>query len=98
MFMVGYFLQAVAGLLGLLIQIAIFAVVARAILSWVSPDPYNPIVKLIYQITDPMLKPFYRWVPPFYGVDWTPIVLLMVLYFIDAFVVQSLAHLARNFV
>ncbi|MDQ6978744.1 MAG: YggT family protein [Mariprofundaceae bacterium] len=95
--MVGYFLQAVAGVFGLLIQIAIFAVVARAILSWVSPDPYNPIVKLIYQITDPMLRPFYRWVPPFYGIDWTPIVLLMVLYFVDAFVVQSLARFSHNF-
>jgi YggT family protein len=97
MYMIGYFLQAVAGVLGLLIQIAIFAVVARAVLSWVSPDPYNPIVKLIYQITDPMLRPFYRWIPPFYGVDWTPIVLLMVLYFVDAFVVQSLARFAHNF-
>jgi YggT family protein len=98
MYIFGYFLQAVAGVLGLLIQLAIFAVVARAVLSWVSPDPYNPIVKLIHQVTEPMLRPFYRWVPPFYGVDWTPIVLLIVLYFIDAFVVQSLARFARGFV
>ncbi|MDQ6975996.1 MAG: YggT family protein [Mariprofundaceae bacterium] len=95
--MIGYLLQAIAAMLSMVINIAIFAIVARAVLSFVSPDPSNPIVKLIYQITDPMLRPFHRWIPPFYGVDWTPMVLLLILYFIDIFAVQTISRFALAF-
>lgn len=97
MYMFGYLLQAIAAMLSMIINIAIFAIVARAVLSFVSPDPYNPIVKLIYQITDPMLRPFYRYIPPFYGVDWTPMIVLLILYFVDIFVVQTISRFALGF-
>ncbi len=96
MYVIGYFLQAVAFVLGMLINVAIFAVVVRAVLSFVSPDPYNPLVRLIYQITDPMLRPAQRLLPPWGGIDWSPMLVLMGLYFVDIFFVQSLQRFAYS--
>ncbi len=96
MYILGYFLQAVAFVLGALIQVAIIAVVVRAVLSFVSPDPYNPLVRLIYQLTDPMLRPVQRLLPPWNGMDFSPLVVLMGLYFLDIFLVQTLNRFAHS--
>lgn len=96
MYLIGYFLQAFAAILSMVINIAIIVVVARAILSWVSPDPYNPIVKLIHQISEPMLLPIQRRVPIMGGMDISPIILLFILYFLDIFAVQTINRFAAG--
>ena len=96
MFIVGYFLQASAAILSIALNIALIAVVARAILSWVSPDPYNPIVRIINQISEPILYPIRRRVPYFSGIDLSPIIALMVIYFLDIFLVQTLHRMGAS--
>ena len=97
MFIVGYFLQAVSGILGIALNIAMIVIIARAILSWVSPDPYNPIVRIINQLSEPILFPIRRRVPYMGGIDWSPIIALMIIYFLDIFLVQTLDRLGSSF-
>jgi len=94
MFILGYFLQAVAGVLDIVLTIAMVVVIARAILSWVSPDPHNPIVRVINQLSEPVLFPVRRRVPYFSGVDFSPIIVLMIIFFLDEFLVNSLYRIA----
>ena len=96
MYMVGYFLQAVAGLLHMVLMLAIIVVIARAVLSWVSPDPYNPVVRIITQLSEPMLYPVRRRVPYMGGVDLSPMLVILVLVFLDNFLVPSLQRLALS--
>jgi len=98
MFIVGYFLQALAGVGGIALNIAMIVIIARAILSWVSPDPYNPIVRIINQLSEPILYPIRRRVPYFSGIDFSPIIALMVIYFLDIFLIQSLHRLGVSLV
>jgi YggT family protein len=93
-YLVGYFLQAVAGLLHMVLLLAEIAVIARAVLSWVSPDPYNPVVRIITQLTEPMLYPVRRRVPYLSGIDLSPMIVLLALIFLDNFLVPSLQRLA----
>lgn len=97
MFIVGYLLQAIAGVLSIVLNIAMVVIIARAILSWVSPDPYNPIVRIINQLSEPILFPVRRRVPYFQGVDLSPILVLMIIYFLDIFLVQTLSRLGASF-
>ena len=70
-------------------------VIARAILSWVSPDPYNPIVRLLYNITEPALYRIRRLLPfDMGGIDVTPIILILLLIFLDQFAVPTLTRIA----
>lgn len=94
MFVLGYFLQAVAGILDILLTLAMVVVIARAVLSWVSPDPYNPIVRIINQLSEPMLFPIRRRVPYFSGIDFSPVIVLLIIYFLNEFLVNSLYRIA----
>ncbi len=67
-------------------EIYAYIVVARAILSWVSPDPYNPIVRFLYGATEPVLQRMRRILPlQFSGIDFTPMVLIFALFFVSTF-------------
>ena len=91
MFILGNFIQALAVVLGYLIEILWWLIIIRALLSWVSPDPSNPIVQFIERSTEPLLAPFRRLVPSYrIGIDVSPILALLLLYFLKIFLVQSL--------
>ena len=95
MFVLGNFLEATAGVLGIVLQALQFLIIARAILSWVSPDPYNPIVQFIERTTEPILLPFRQLIPTYkIGVDISPILALLFLYFLKLFAVQTLLGIA----
>jgi YggT family protein len=94
MFILGYFLTALAGVLNIVLTVAMVVVIARAILSWVSPDPHNPIVRVINQLSEPVLFPVRRRVPYFAGIDFSPIIVLMIIFFLDEFLVNSLYRIA----
>jgi YggT family protein len=96
MFIIGYFLQALASVLHVLFMMATIIVIARAVLSWVSPDPNNPIVRIIYQFSEPLLYPVRRRVPYMGGVDLSPILVLLAVMFLDNFLVPSLQRLAMQ--
>ncbi len=58
------------------------AILLRVLFSWINPDPYNPLVRFIYQVTEPILAPLRRFIPPFGGLDITPIVALIIMDFV----------------
>ena len=97
MFVAGNFVLALARLLEIAITAYIWVIIARALLSWVNPDPYNPIVRFLYRVTEPVLRPIrYRLPTLSMGLDLSPLVLILVLTFLDWFVVSSLRDLALS--
>jgi YggT family protein len=97
MFVVSNFVLALARILELAINAYIWIIIIRAIISWVSPDPYNPIVRFLYRITEPVLRPIrYRLPTLSMGLDLSPMVVILVLYFLDWFLVSTLRDLALS--
>ncbi len=95
MFIIAYFLRALADVLHIVLNAYMFIVVARAILSWVSPDPYNPIVRFLYNVTEPALFRIRRMLPfDMGGIDFTPMILILVILFLDRFIVPTLYTMA----
>jgi YggT family protein len=96
MFILANFIDAVAGLLGWVLQAYMWIVIAGAVLSWVSPDPYNPIVRFINNATEPVFYQIRKRLPVnFGGLDISPIIVILAIYFLQRFVVSSLYGLAR---
>lgn len=97
MFVVGNLLETAAALLHLVLNIYIWILIARAIISWVSPDPYNPIVRFLYRVTEPALRPIRNLLPlQGLGLDLSPMILLLVIYVLDSFLVSTLRDLAAS--
>ena len=94
MFVVSNFVLAIAKLVELAVYAYILIIIARALVSWVSPDPFNPIVRFLHRATEPVLRPIRRRLPSAMGLDLSPLVVLVVLKFIEWFVVESLRDLA----
>jgi YggT family protein len=96
MFLLSNFLNAAALVLGMLLTLYWWIIIARAILSWVNPDPYNPIVRFLYNVTEPVLYRVRRTIPISMagGIDFSPVIVLLGLYFLQAFLVWSLQDLA----
>lgn len=95
MFVFSNLLTAIARILDVVLVIFMWIVIARAILSWVSPDPYNPIVRFIHNITEPVLYQIRKRLPVnFGGIDFSPILVLLAVIFLRQFVVQSLYDFA----
>ena len=98
MYILGYFLQALAGVIHVLLMTAMIVVIARALLSWVSPDPYNPIVRIINQFSEPLLFPVRKRVPYMGGIDFSPIIVLLAIMFLDNFIVPTLQTMSFNMI
>ena len=91
------FVRAIAGLLNLLIILYIWIIIARAILSWITPYPYHPLVRLIYRLTEPILRPIRRRLPVIYGgIDLSPLIVILALFILRSLLVDSLYSLARS--
>ncbi len=75
----GLLVVAVAQLLDLLISVLFWAVIIGAVLSWVNPDPRQPLVIVLYQLTEPILQPARNVLPPMGGLDLSPIAVLVLL-------------------
>jgi len=96
MYLLGYFLQALGGLAHVLLMTIMVVIIARAVLSWVSPDPYNQIVRIIIQFSEPLLFPVRRRLPYIGGMDLSPMVVILATVFLDNFLVPSLYRMARS--
>jgi len=98
MFVLGNFIAAVARILDVALTIYMWIIVIRAVLSWVNPDPYNPIIRLINQLTEPVLTPIRRLIPfRGMGIDFSPIIILLLIIFLQSFLVNSLLELSYQF-
>ena len=85
-------IKVLVQLADLAIQIYIFIIVGRALISWVNPDPYNPIVRFLHKATDPVFYRIRRVHPlVFGGMDLAPMVVLLFLFFLQEIILR-LAH------
>ncbi len=96
MFVIANFLNAVATILDYALTLYMWIVIIRALLSWVNPDPYNPIVQTLYRLTDPVFYKIRRMLPFTYsmGIDFSPIIVIFIIYFLQIFLISSLKTLA----
>ena len=93
MFVLGNFVDALAAIINILLTIMYWLVLIRALISWVNPDPFNPIVQFLVRTTDPLLEPIRRLLPPM-GIDISPIIVFFIIIFLQRFLVSSLYDLA----
>ncbi|PIR20350.1 MAG: hypothetical protein COV45_06125 [Deltaproteobacteria bacterium CG11_big_fil_rev_8_21_14_0_20_47_16] len=89
----GYTIIALARMISLVLNLYMIVIAAAVILSWIRPDPYNPIVRFIYQLTTPVLNWARRFMPRFLwktGIDFSPIIVFFVIILIDTVLVNLL--------
>jgi YggT family protein len=97
MFVISNFLVAIAKILDIGLTLYMWVIIGRAIISWVNPDPYNPIVRFLNAVTEPVLYPIRRRLPlSLGGIDFSPIIVILAIIFIQSFVVQSLIQMAAR--
>lgn len=94
MFVAGNFISAIASILDTILWLYMWVVIIAALISWVSPDPYNPIVRFLYRMTDPVFRPIRNVIGTIGGIDVSPIIVILAIYFLRYFVVTSLRELA----
>jgi len=90
-------IEAIANILNMVIGLYIWIVIIAALISWVRPDPYNPIVQILYRLTEPVYALIRRYIPTnFGGFDIAPLILILFLQFFQMFVVKLLFILASS--
>jgi YggT family protein len=87
---------AVPAVIQLFINIFLFAILIRVILSWVNPDPYNPAVSLLTRITDPIMRPAQRMIRPIGGIDLSPMVVIVGLILLEMLIIPPLKWLVGS--
>lgn len=77
-----------------MLQLYMWIVVGRALISWVNPDPRNPIVRFLRQVTEPALAPIRQFLPPWKtaGIDFSPLILILAIQFVDWVILPVLAR------
>ena len=101
MFVAGNVFTALASVLHMLLQAYIWVVIIRALISWVNPDPWNPIVQMLNRLTDPLLEPIRRKMFRMMGyggmgLDLSPLILIAAIYFLDFFLVGTLTDIGMR--
>jgi YggT family protein len=90
----GNFIVAIAEILNIVLELYMWIIIIAAVISWVSPDPYNPIVRFLYRVTEPALRPIRRVIGHRLGpLDISPLVVVLVIIFLQRFVVSSLIEI-----
>lgn len=98
MFVLTNFLVAVAHILDILLTVLYWLILIRALISWVNPDPYNPIVQFLYKTTEPILYPIRKILPVTFrfGIDISPIIAFLAIMFLKSFLVRTILDLAAR--
>ena len=95
MFVVNNFTMAIARLVDFLLTAYMWIIIGRAVISWVSADPYNPIVRFLVEATEPLLSRIRRFLPmSMGGIDFSPMILIMGVMFLQSFLVPTLKQIA----
>ena len=95
MFVLGNFVDALAYVVNAFLFIMYWLILIRALISWVNPDPFNPIVQFLVRVTEPFLEPVRRLLPPL-PIDVSPIIVFFIIIFLQRFLVTSLYELASR--
>jgi YggT family protein len=93
MFVFRQLLLAVAQILDYVLVAYMWILIARAVISWVNADPWNPIVRFLHQITEPVLRPVRRMLP-MTGVDFSPLIVILGIYFLQWFLIPVIREAA----
>jgi len=96
MFVAGNALSAVATILDYVLSLYMWVIIARALISWVNPDPWNPIVQFLNRATEPVLAPIRRVIGLWIGMDLSPMIAILIIIFLQKAVVQSIAELSMR--
>ena len=97
MFVFGYIIQGVATVLDTVLSIYMVVIIIRALISWVNPDPYNPIVQILAKLTEPILRPIRKLVPPWkIGIDLSPLVAIIIIFFLQRALIPILDRVGRS--
>jgi len=95
MFVIGNLLHAIASVIDISLTIYMWIIIAQAVISWINPNPYNPIIRFLYIATEPILYPIRRKLPiSFGGIDFSPMVAILVIIFLQKFLVKTLMQIA----
>jgi len=82
--------------LEIVLNLYMWIIIIRALISWVNPDPYNPIVQILTRMTEPVLRPIRKLVPPYrIGIDFSPFIAILVIIFLQYALIKNLYRLAR---
>ncbi len=92
MFVLANLVLAIAQLLNAVLIFFYWVILIRALLSWVNPDPFNPIVQFLYRTTEPILEPIRRRLP-MAGIDFSPIIAFLLIMFLRQFLIASLMEI-----
>jgi YggT family protein len=92
----GALLWALPALVGLAIDIFLFAILIRVILSWVNPDPYHPVASLLDTLTSPLMRPAQRLIPPIGGLDLSPMAVMIALVLVQMLLLPPLQLLTAS--
>jgi len=96
MFVMGNVLQGGATILDTVLWLYMWVIIARALISWVNPDPWNPIVQFLERVTEPVLAPIRRWVGWRMGIDLSPIIAILIIGFLQIALVKTINDLAHQ--
>jgi YggT family protein len=97
MFVFNNFMMAIAQLVEFLLVAYMWIVIGRAVISWVNADPSNPIVRFLYEVTEPLLRRIRRLLPLSMGnIDFSPMILILAIMFLQNFLVPTLKRLAMG--
>jgi YggT family protein len=94
MFIFGNLLHAIAFILDTVLYLYMWIIIIAALITWVNPDPYNPVVRFLYSVTDPVLRPIRRRIGIAMGIDISPLIVILIILFIRKFLVASLFDMA----
>ncbi len=91
MLILGNFIIAIANILDIALGIYKWIIIIAAVVSWVNPDPYNPIVRLLYRATEPVLRPVRNLIGARLGpIDISPLIVIVAIIFAQMFILKSL--------
>ncbi len=96
MFILSNLLAALAKVLDVCLTFMYWVIIVRALISWVQPDPYNPVVQFLYKVTEPILTPIRRILPLDlkFGIDISPIIAILAIYFLQSFLIRTLIDIS----
>ena len=98
MFILSNFIIGLAKVIDIALTLYMWIIIFRALISWVNPDPYNQIVIFLYRVTEPVLGPIRRLLPlRNIGIDFSPIIVILVIIFLKYFLVETMIQLAQRF-
>lgn len=97
MFVLSNFVVALARIIDIVLTLYMWLIIFRAVISWVNADPYNKIVIFLYKATEPVLRLVRRIIPlRNVGIDLSPMIVILVILFLQYFLVETIIQLARN--